>query len=184
MRGIPRAAGDDGPVSKDAAIGAANGDIDARRTVGSNIHPAGPRLNHNRAIGANAAFEDNPAALANDNAFRLPGDNMIRLTDDNPINRPRRDMVRLSNDNMIGLMDNALLRRTHNDLVAIFNNNATLRDVGSDRDALRGQRRGFLLHVGLRNGPRGRRGNERLAMPIAVEVKPGETPPTPFKDHQ
>ena len=34
-RGIPRAAGDDGPVSKDAAIGAANGDIDADEPSGA-----------------------------------------------------------------------------------------------------------------------------------------------------
>ena len=116
--------------------------------------------------------------------------------DDNLVNRPHNDVVRLPDNNMVRLMDDNPVGRTHNDLVAILDNNASLRLVGNDRDALRGQGRGRFLHVGCRGGPRGRRrtaacsgwrgcrGKERLAMPIAVEVQPDETSPTPLKDHQ
>ena len=81
----PRPVDDECAASHDASIDAVNGDIDVRRTAGANTRPAVARLDHNYAVGADAAFDDNPV--------RLPDNNMVRLMNYNPFGRTGNDLV-------------------------------------------------------------------------------------------
>ena len=116
---------------------------------------------------------------------------MVWFANDNPVNRPRGDTVRTPDNNMVRLMDDDLLRRTHNDLVAIFPNNAPLRGVGRDRDALGGEESGSRLRVGCGGGPRRRgaagsglrgfRGKQRCGCPLPLRYRPARLPQFPSK---